>query len=159
METWNLQARVTGEEQVSFQRDVTCLPSLGYFHGELLCTQTVEFKDNSLLSYRASLVAQTVKNLPAMQETQVWSLGWKDPLEKGMATHCSILAREIHGQRNLGATVHRVAKSQTLWLSSSSSSYHILCGNFLLCWNIPWLTLSSKFTILDVGLKKMIMRK
>ena len=40
----------------------------------------------------ASLVAQTVKNLSAMQETQVRSLGWEDPLEKGMATHSSILA-------------------------------------------------------------------
>ena len=36
-----------------------------------------------------------VKNLPAMQETQVWSLGWEDPLEKGMATHSSILAWRI----------------------------------------------------------------
>ena len=40
----------------------------------------------------ASLVAQTVKRLPAMQETQVWSLGWEDPLEKEMATHSSTLA-------------------------------------------------------------------
>ena len=40
-------------------------------------------------------VAQTVKSLPAMQETQVRSLGWEDPLEKGMATHSSILAWEI----------------------------------------------------------------
>ena len=44
---------------------------------------------------RASLVAQTVKNLPAMQETPVQSLGWEDPLEKGMATHSSILAWRI----------------------------------------------------------------
>ena len=44
---------------------------------------------------RASLVAQLVKNLPAMQETWVRSLGWKDPLEKGMATHSSILAWRI----------------------------------------------------------------
>ena len=36
-------------------------------------------------------MAQTVKNLPAIQETQVQSLGWEDPLEKGMATHSSIL--------------------------------------------------------------------
>ena len=36
-----------------------------------------------------------VKNLPAMQETQVWSLGWEDPLEKGKATHSSILAWRI----------------------------------------------------------------
>ena len=44
---------------------------------------------------RASLMAQLVKNLPAMQETQVRSPGWEDPLEKGMATHSSILAWRI----------------------------------------------------------------
>ena len=43
----------------------------------------------------ASLGAQTGKNLPAMRETRVRSLGPEDPLEKGMATHCSILAWEI----------------------------------------------------------------
>ena len=41
---------------------------------------------------QSSLVAQTVKNLPAMQEIQVQSLGQEDPLERGMATHSSILA-------------------------------------------------------------------
>ena len=41
------------------------------------------------------MVAQTVKNLPAMRETQVQSLGWEDPLEKGMAIHSSILAWTI----------------------------------------------------------------
>ena len=40
-------------------------------------------------------MAQTVKNLPAMRETWVLSLGWEDPLEKGMATHSSILAWRI----------------------------------------------------------------
>ena len=44
---------------------------------------------------RASLVAQTGKNLPAMQETRVQSLGRKDPLKTGMATHSSILAWRI----------------------------------------------------------------
>ena len=44
---------------------------------------------------RASLVAHTVKELPAMQETWVRSLGWEDPLEKEMATHSSILAWRI----------------------------------------------------------------
>ena len=43
----------------------------------------------------ASLVAQLVKNLPAVQETWVRSLGWEDPLEKGKATHSSILAWRI----------------------------------------------------------------
>ena len=43
----------------------------------------------------ASLVAQLVKNLPAMLETWVLSLGWEDPLEQGKATQSSILARRI----------------------------------------------------------------
>ena len=43
----------------------------------------------------ASLVAQTVKCLSAMQETQVRSLGWEDPLEKEMAAHSSTLAQKI----------------------------------------------------------------
>ena len=43
----------------------------------------------------ASLVAQSIKNLPVVQETQVQSLGWEDPLEKEMATHSSILAWKI----------------------------------------------------------------
>ena len=48
-----------------------------------------------LLKVRASLMAQTIKNLPAMWETQVQSLGQEDPLEEGMATHSSILAWRI----------------------------------------------------------------
>ena len=44
---------------------------------------------------RALLVAQMVKNLPAMRETWVLSLGWDDPLEEGIATHSSILAWRI----------------------------------------------------------------
>ena len=43
----------------------------------------------------ASLVAQSVKNLPAVQETQIRTLVWEDPLEKEMATHSSILAWRI----------------------------------------------------------------
>ena len=46
-------------------------------------------------SNRVSLVAQMVKNLPAVQETRVQSLGQEDPLEKGMATHSNILALRI----------------------------------------------------------------
>ena len=42
-----------------------------------------------------SMVAQTVKNLPAMPETQIQSLGWEDPLEKEMAIHSGILAQKI----------------------------------------------------------------
>ena len=51
-----------------------------------------------LLQYSwASLVAQLVENLPAIWETWIRSLGWKDPLEKGKATHYSILAWRIPG--------------------------------------------------------------
>ena len=47
------------------------------------------------LTQRSSLIAESVKNMPAIQETQVQSLGREDPLEKGMATHSSILAWKI----------------------------------------------------------------
>ena len=47
-------------------------------------------------------MAQTVKNLPAMPETQVWSLGQEDPLEKGMATHSSFLAWRIQWTEESG---------------------------------------------------------
>ena len=59
-------------------------------------------------TFWASLVAQTVKNLPAMQETRVQSLGLEDPLEKGIAIHSSILAWEIPQIEELGRQ-----KSQT----------------------------------------------
>ena len=50
---------------------------------------------NNLEDFGASLVAQTVKNMPVVQETCVWSLGWEDPPEEGMASHCHILAWRI----------------------------------------------------------------
>ena len=56
---------------------------------------TVQF--SFLLVMYASLVAQTVKNSLAMLETQVQSLGWEDPPEKGMATHSRILPGKCHG--------------------------------------------------------------
>ena len=60
------------------------IPEMGRTPGEWI--------DYPLQYFGASLVAQTVKNLPAMQETWVQSLGWEYPLKKGMATHSSILA-------------------------------------------------------------------
>ena len=51
--------------------------------------------DNHYCVRRASLVAQTLKRLSAIQETRVQSLGWKDPLEKEMAVHSIILAWKI----------------------------------------------------------------
>ena len=59
-----------------------------------------------------SLVALMVKHLPAMQETWVLSLGWEDPLQKGMATHSSILAWRIPWTEDPG-TVHGISKCWT----------------------------------------------
>ena len=62
----------------------------------------------------ASLVAEMLENLPAMQETWVQSLAWKDPLEEGLATQSSILAWKIPVDRGAWwATVHGVTKSGT----------------------------------------------
>ena len=63
----------------------------------------------------ASLVTQMVKNLPAMRETWVQSLGWEDPLGEGMATHSSILAWRIPWTEEPGMlhTVHGVTESRT----------------------------------------------
>ena len=67
--------------------DQGSIPGLGRSPGE---------ENGNPLQYSwASLVAQMVKNLSAMQETWVQSLGWEDPLEKGMTTHSSILAWRI----------------------------------------------------------------
>ena len=63
----------------------------------------VSYLKKALLSFPPcySLVAQTGKNLSAMQETRVWSLYWADPLEKGMASHSSLLAWRIPWKRIL----------------------------------------------------------
>ena len=81
-----------------------------------MCLETPSYPNSghiSQLNTRTSLVAQKVKNLPAMQDTWVPSLGREDPLEEGMATHSSIVAWRIPLDRAWQATVHRVTKSQT----------------------------------------------
>ena len=73
-------------------------------------TRTVLYKPMALV---ASLVAQTVKNLPAMLETWVQSLSPQDPLEEGMAAHSSILAWKNPMDRGAWwATVHEIAKNR-----------------------------------------------
>ena len=67
--------------------DPSSIPESGRCAGEGI--------DSPLQYSWASLVAQLVKNPPAMRETWVQSLGWEDPLEKGKATHSSILAWKI----------------------------------------------------------------
>ena len=88
------------------ESDPSSTPGLGRSPGEGI--------GYPLLYSWASLVAQTVKNMPAMWETWVRSLYWEDPLEKGMATHSSILAWRIPLDGGAcWATVHGVTKSQT----------------------------------------------
>ena len=70
-----------------------------------LCVANVKIKTYTymytvLTCILASPVAQMVKNLPAMRETWIWALGREDPLENEMATHCSILPGEFHGERS-----------------------------------------------------------
>ena len=65
----------------------------------------------------ASLVAQMIKNLAALQETQVESLGWEDPGEKGMATHSSILAGRTPWTGEPGRLQPMGSQSQA-WLSN-----------------------------------------
>ena len=95
------------------------------------------FKIYLFFKLGASLVTQLVKNLPAMPETWVWSLGWEDPLEKGKATHSSVLAWRIPWT----CITHGVAKSQT-WLSDfhfhfqnlKEESFSLQCPSKLPCW-------------------------
>ena len=76
-----------GKESACNAGDPGLIPGLGRSPGEGI---------GYALQYSwAFLVAQTVKNLPAMQETWIWSLGWGDPLEDGMATHSSTLVWKI----------------------------------------------------------------
>ena len=73
------------------------LPSPGALHRQPGCevNTNTSGQNRYLKSLRASLVAQTVKKLPATRETWVQSLDWEDPLEDGMTTHSSILAWRI----------------------------------------------------------------
>ena len=79
-----------GEESAGNAQDPGPIPGLGRSAGEGI--------GYPLQYSRASLGAQLVKNMPAMRETWVPSLGWEDPLEKGKATHCSVGPGEFHGQ-------------------------------------------------------------
>ena len=110
----------------------------------------------------ASLVAQMVKNPPAMQETWIWYLGWKDPPEESMATHSSILAWRIPMDRGAWrTTVHEVTERHN-WVTKYRAAQrltlvlitHSITLNFLLasCKALPldfWAThyLSNKFPV------------
>ena len=95
-----------GKESTCNARDPSWIPGSGRPAGEGISYP---------LQYSwASLVAQTVKNLPALWETWIQSLGWEDPLEEGTTTHSNVLAWRIPMDRR--GYNHGIAKSQT-WLS------------------------------------------
>ena len=87
MDIWVLKSSSVGKESACNEGDPDSIPRSGRSPGE--------GRGYPLQSSRASLVAQLVKNPPAMRETWVWSLAWEDPLEKEKATHSSILAWRI----------------------------------------------------------------
>ena len=90
---------------------------------------------NFIICIKTDYVAQTVKNLSAMQETRVWSLGWENPLEKGMTTHSSILAwrspwtEESGGLQSMGS--QRVGHDWSDW-AHTHRTLEILWWAFLL---------------------------
>ena len=78
---------------------------------------------------RASLAAQSINNLPAMQETQVQLLSWEDALEKGTATHSTVLAWRIPWKeepKGLQSMGHKESDT-TVWLSLHHMAHHSLC--------------------------------
>ena len=109
-----------------------------------------------------SLVAQIVKNLPAVQETWVWSLGLEDPLKKGMATHFSILAwripwtEEPGGLQSMGSqrVGHDWATSLSLSLSDSSllasRNATEFCVNHVSCYLAEFIC-SNSFCVKSLG--------
>ena len=111
------------------------------------------FGEKVLVYIWASLVTQMVKNPPAMQETWIWSLGWEDPLEKGMAAHSSILAWKIPWTEEPSSQQSMGSQSQTqlsyhpfpfqtvdfrggAWYVIHSCSY--LCLSWYFRWNGNW---------------------
>ena len=116
---------------------------------------------------RASLVAQTVKNLPARRKSHVLSLGWEDPAEKGMAPHASILAWEIPwteepgGLQSMGSQtvrhdqvtntltfVHSEVKTtiKLMNMPSPHGSYLYLCFLVMICTRTLWWIISESLS-------------
>ena len=97
----NYSPSLDGKESACNAEDPGSIPGLGRSPGERI--------GYSLQNSWVFLVAQTVKNPPAMRETWVRSLGWEDPLEKGMATHSNVLAWRIPWTEGPGGL-------QSMWL-------------------------------------------
>ena len=87
-----------------------------------MCIWSFIYDEVYILYSPASLVAQTINNLPANQMTLVWSLGWEDPLEKEMATHSSILAWKIPWAEETGELQSMGSQRVTQnWVTNTSA--------------------------------------
>ena len=128
--SWGFPGSSVGKESTCNVGDPVLIPGSGRSPGKGL--------GYLLQDSWASLVAQMVKNLPAMQEAWVRSLDWEDPLEEGMATHSSILTWWIrsHGQRSLvGYSPWGCKESDmTEWLSTYMHTADPYQGGGLGCW-------------------------
>ena len=81
--------------------------------------------------------AQMIKNLPAMQETPFRSLGWEDTLEKGMATHSSILGASLVAQ--MVKNVPSILKARVLSLGQEDPlEKGMATHSSILAWRVPW---------------------
>ena len=128
----------TGKESSGNAGDLGSIPGLGWSPGV--------GKGYPLQNSWVSLVAQLVKNPQAMRETWVLSLDWEDPLEKGTATHSSILAWRIP----LDCIVHGFTKSQT-WLRDFHFLYFFFFGMVLVTASCTmlWTSIHSSSDILS----------
>ena len=113
---WGFPCSSGGKESAFNGGDPGLIPGFGSFPGE--------GRGYPLQYYWTSLVAQTLKNPPAMQENWVLSLCWEDPMEVGMATHSSIFAWRIPMDRGPWlATVYGVTElDMTEWLNTAQNS-------------------------------------
>ena len=101
-------------------------------------------------------MAQTVKNLPAMWETWVRSLGWEDPLEKGMATHSSSFAWswEVLWASLVAQLVKNLPAMWETWVRSLGCEDPLEKGtanhSSILAWRIPWTQEPSRLQFLEL---------
>ena len=116
---WDFPGNSAGKESACNGRDPVSIPGSGRSLGEGISYP---------LQYSwVSLVAQTVKNLPATLETWVWSLDWEDPLEEGLATHSSIHAwRILWTEEPAGLQSMRSQRVRYKWVTKHSILWFLL---------------------------------
>ena len=114
------------------------IPTFKEWPYTLWVRQTSRLFHYRVTCYRTSLVAQMVKNLPSMQETRVWSLGWEDPLEKNMANDSSLLAWRIPWTEEPGGL--QSMESQTVRHDCATNIYMLQHYSLSLTvwWQLKW---------------------